>query len=67
MKTYDKKKVKEGDKVFVISSTGKVESAMVLEPVTSYELFGPVPVSSSFSSIEAAEEYLKTRFTKHDY
>lgn len=60
MKTYDGVNVKVGSVVFVIGSTG-VKSAKVLPPVTSYEYFGPVPVSDSFSTKKAAEEYRKNR------
>jgi hypothetical protein len=59
--TADSKFVKAGDKVWVISSTGipKETTVQPLKHLTSYELFGPVSVSSSFSSKTAAIRYLK--------
>lgn len=57
MKTKDHVEVFEGDTVFVIGSCG-VHSAKVLEPVTSYEWFGNIPVRCAFSTKVAAEEYL---------
>lgn len=56
MKTFDGKKVKVGDKVYVLGSCG-IYSAKVLPPVTSYVLFGNIEVSNSFSTKELAEEY----------
>lgn len=55
-KTFDNKEVAEGDNVWVIGSCG-IHEAKVLPPVTSYELFGPIPVSRSFSTKESAEKY----------
>lgn len=55
-KTFDNKDVEEGDKVWVIGSCG-IHEATVLPPVTNYELFGPIPVSRSFSTKEAAAKY----------
>ena len=53
MLTKDGFNVNIGDKVWVFGSTG-VHEATVLQPVTSYEYFGPIPVSESYSSKEAA-------------
>lgn len=61
MKTYDKKKVKVGDKVWVIGSTG-VHEAKVLPPVTNYEYFGPVEVAHSFSTRKEAEKFKKSKY-----
>lgn len=58
MKTFDGKEVKKGDIVFVIGSCG-VHEARVLEPVTSYELFGNIPVRNSFSTKEEAYKIYK--------
>lgn len=59
--TCDHKLVKAGDPVWVVSSTGSPQQTTVqeLRHITSYELFGPVPVSSSFSSKQAALQYIK--------
>lgn len=61
--TADSKFVKAGDKVWAISSTGipKETTVQALEHITSYELFGPVPVKHSFSSKTAAIRYLKDK------
>ena len=61
--TCDRKLVKAGDRVWVISSTGLPQETTVqpLEHITSYELFGPVPVKHSFSSKTAAINYLKNK------
>ena len=60
MKTYDNVEVQEADTVWVIGSTG-VHSTTVLPPVTSYQYFGNIPVSMSFSSRIRAEEYLSNK------
>jgi len=54
-KTKDGKVVKPGDKVWVLSYDGECVETMVLEPVTTYVIQRPVPVSQSFSSREALE------------
>lgn len=61
--TCDHKFVNQGDKVWVISSTGIPQETTVqpLEHLTNYELFGPIPVKHSFSSKTAAIRYLKDR------
>lgn len=61
--TADHKLVKNGDKVWVLSSTHMPQETTVqpLEHVTNYELFGPVPVKHSFSSKTAAINYLKNK------
>lgn len=56
MKTHDGIEVKEGDKVYVIGSTG-VKEATVQPPVTDYYLFGPIKVTNSFSTRLAAEKF----------
>ena len=60
--TADGELVQAGDTVYVLSSTGKIESATVEEPevVTDYYLYTNVPVSSSFSSKQAAQTYKDT-------
>lgn len=62
--TADGKLVKEADKVWVISSTGIPQQTSVqpLKAYTYYELFGAIPVSSSFSSKTAAINYLKNAY-----
>jgi hypothetical protein len=57
-KTKDGIPVSAGDTVWVQGSTS-VESATVkeLKQVTSYELFGPIPVDESFSTRESAEKW----------
>ena len=57
--TADGEIVQAGDPVWVFSSTGKIEPTTVREPnvVTNYELFGKIPVSHSFSSEQAAQNY----------
>jgi hypothetical protein len=57
--TCDGVLVKPGTKVYVISSTGSVQSTTVqpTEAVTDYYLFGNIPVAHSFSSRQAAETY----------
>ena len=64
MKTKDNKVVSAGDEVYVIGSTGGIHATRVLPPVTSYELFGPVPVSMSFSTKKAAEAFRKELYKK---
>ena len=61
--TADGKFVKGGDRVWVLSSLNMPTETTVqpLEHITSYELFGPVPVKHSFSSKTAAINYLKHR------
>lgn len=63
MKTYDNKEVAEGDEVWVISSVG-IHKAKVLPPVTSYEYFGPVPVSDSFSTKKAAKAFKENNIVR---
>lgn len=60
--TADGELVSPGDKVWVLSSTGKIEKTTVqeLKAVTNYYLFGDIPVSSSFSSKKAAQHYKTT-------
>lgn len=60
--TADGELVSPGDKVYVLSSTGKIEKTTVqeLKAVTHYYLFGYIPVSSSFSSKKAAQHYKDT-------
>lgn len=57
--TADGVLVKPGDPVWVISSTGKPEPTTVrpTEAVTSYYLFGQIPVAHSFSTKDALREY----------
>ena len=57
--TADGVLAKPGDPVWVISSTGKPELTTVkpTEAVTSYYLFGDIPVSHSFSTQQAVREY----------
>lgn len=50
--TADGVVVRPGDKVWVRGSTG-VHQTTVRKPVTSYELFGPVPVDQSYSTESA--------------
>jgi len=63
MKTFDGVNVKKGSTVWVFGSTG-IQKTKVLEPVTSYEFFGPIPVSQSFSSREAAEKHYNKKAGK---
>ena len=60
--TADGELVSPGDRVWVLSSTGKIEKTVVLpiEARTDYYLFGNIPVSSSFSTKEAAQHYKTT-------
>lgn len=60
--TADGVLVKADAKVYVLSSTGKIETTRVLptEAYTDYYLFGNIPVSSSFSSKKAAQHYKDT-------
>ena len=57
-KTHDGVEVRTNDTVWVKGSTG-YHTARVLESSTSYELFGPIPVSQSFSSEEAIKDYFE--------
>ena len=59
--TADGELVSPGDKVWVISSTGKAESTTVQQivAVTGYYLFGEVPVNCSFSTKKALQQYQK--------
>lgn len=59
--TADGELVQAGDTVYVFSSTGAVKPTTVREPqvVTNYELFGKIPVSESFSTEQAAQNYRK--------
>ena len=61
--TADSKFVNAGDRVWVISSSGipKETTVQPLEHLTSYELFGLIPVRQSFSSKTAAIRWLKDR------
>ncbi len=60
--TADGELVQAGDTVYVLSSTGKIESTKVQKPevVTDYYLYTNIPVSSSFSSKQAAQIYKDT-------
>ena len=60
--TADGELVQAGDTIYVLSSTGKIESTKVQTPrvVTDYYLFGNIPVTSSFSSPQAAQTYKDT-------
>lgn len=57
--TADGVLVKAGDPVWVISSTGKPEPTTVqpTQAVTSYFLFGDIPVTHSFSTKDAVRRY----------
>lgn len=57
--TADGALVKPGDPVWVISSSGKPEKTTVqpTQAVTSYYLFGQIPVAHSFSTKDALREY----------
>ena len=57
--TADGALVKPGDPVWVISSTGKPEPTTVrpTQAVTSYYLFGQIPVAHSFSTKDALRQY----------
>jgi hypothetical protein len=57
--TADGELVQAGDTVYVLSSTGKIESATVQKPevLTDYYLYHNIPVSHSFSSEQAAQNY----------
>ena len=57
--TADGMLVAPNTKVYVLSSTGKIEQTRVkpTEAVTDYYLFGEIPVSSSFSTKQAAQRY----------
>ena len=59
--TSDGVLVKPGDPVWVISSTGKPEPTTVrpTQAVTSYYLFGQIPVQHSFSTVQALRQYQK--------
>ena len=52
--THDGVEVDEGDTVWVFGSLGDIHKVSVLPAVTTYELFGPIPVAQSFSTKEAA-------------
>jgi len=59
-KTNDGKYVTPGDVVWVLSSMGEVVDTRVQKGSTGYVLYSnPIQVKDSFSSKEAAEEYLK--------
>jgi hypothetical protein len=53
--------VEPGNKVWVISSTGKPERATVekTQALTDYELFGPIPVSHSWLDQQNLRNYQK--------
>ena len=53
--TADGFEVNPGDKVFVRGSTG-IHETTVKVPVTSYEYFGPIPVSSSYYRKDTLEK-----------
>ena len=57
--TADGALVKPQDTVWVISSTGKAEPTTVqpTQAVTSYYLFGDIPVQHSFSTKQALKQY----------
>ena len=57
--TSDGVLVKPGDQVWVISSSGKPEPTTLqpTEAVTSYYLFGQIPVAHSFSTKDALRQY----------
>lgn len=57
--TSDGVLVQPGDQVWVISSTGKPEPTTVqpTQAVTSYYLFGDIPVAHSFSTVKALRQY----------
>ena len=59
--TADGELVQAGDTVYVFSSTGAVKPTTVRERevVTNYTLFGNIPVSESFSTEQAAQNYCK--------
>lgn len=59
--TADGELVSPGDRVWVISSTGKPQPTTVQETkaLTSYYLFGQIPVAESFSSEQAVRQYQK--------
>lgn len=59
-KTADGKRVQPGDKVWVKGSIG-VHETTVSEPVTTYELFGPIPVSRSYSAKKALLAAIRAR------
>lgn len=56
--TFDGVKVRSGDTVWVKGSVG-IHETTVSEPevVTGYELFGPIPVNCSWSTMEAAKAH----------
>ena len=56
--TVDGVEVKEGDTVWVQGSTAIEDTTVqTLKPVTTYSLFGKIPVDESFSTKEAAEKF----------
>lgn len=59
--TCDGHFVDAGDKVYVFSSTGSIQSTTVCKTValTHYYLYDQIPVSHSFSTSEAAQNYQK--------
>lgn len=63
-KTADGKRVQPGDKVWVKGSIG-VHETTVSEPVTTYELFGPIPVSRSYSAKKALLAAIRARDKEH--
>jgi hypothetical protein len=56
--------VKAGDQVWVLSSLGTPMPTTVrkLQAYTTYTLFGPVPVTHSWSTREAANKYVKENY-----
>jgi len=58
--TKDGVRIQPNDDVYVFNSMGNVISASAQETgITNYELFGPVPISESYSSREAALNEVK--------
>jgi hypothetical protein len=57
--TADYRLVSPGDQVWVLAGVEDVVETTVLEPVTAYEHYRPVPVAHSFSTEQAARTHLK--------
>lgn len=58
--TADGKMVQPGDRVWVRGSVG-VHETTVAEPVTTYQLFGPIPVRLSYSTKDALLGAIRNR------
>lgn len=58
--TADGVRVRPGDKVWVKGTVG-VHETTVDEPVTTYDLFGPIPVSRSYSTKDALLAAIRAR------